>query len=275
MQIQRRLLGGILQGQYKNTSVLIWLPAGAFQECPREPAISPTAEWSPGASLGTGLALERQHPLIPVTSKDTAGTHRTTDPPPSRGPVARWLCIVMLQWAVAGQQLHRAAAAWHHYASFSWRLNLLQQWAQQLELQAVPAALHLLRYRSTLLGPWQCKFDDCSSSPSSVCYSLCFFSLCPEARQFVEPSWFPAQHSHCLSVLSCTALLSRSWIMDCKIVWSWWCDRMVVDENTEMHPFLPVCVKARFDLLTAQMRSRELWVCTSVACSCFQTSPLD
>lgn len=173
MQIQRRLLGGILQGQYKNTSVLIWLPAGAFQECPREPAISPTAEWSPGALLGTGLALEGQYPLILVTSRDTAGTHRTTAPP-SCVPVLHWLCIVMLQWVVAGQQLHRAAAAWHHYASFSWRLNLLQQWAQQLELQAVPAALHLLWYRSTLLGPWQCKFDDCSPSPSSVCvFSVC------------------------------------------------------------------------------------------------------
>lgn len=33
---------------------------------------------------------------------------------------------------------------------------------------------------------------------------------------------------------------------------------MLVDEFTETYPFLPVHVKSRFDLLTAQMKSKEL-----------------
>lgn len=55
----------------------------------------------------------------------------------------------------------------------------------------------------------------------------------------MKPSWFPVQPSRCLSVLSCRALLFKSWVVDSKIIWSSWCDWMLVDEYTETHPFLP------------------------------------
>lgn len=71
---------------------------------------------------------------------------------------------------------------------------------------------------------------------------LQFFSLCPKPRRFrvdVESLWFPVQPSHCVSVLSCIALLPKSGIVDSKIIWSSWCDWVLVDEYTETHPFLP------------------------------------
>lgn len=71
----------------KNISMLIQLPAGAFQEFPREPAVSPTAEWRPGIWLKTGWAFQEQYPLITIISKDTTGTMV----PQSHDTVLCWL----------------------------------------------------------------------------------------------------------------------------------------------------------------------------------------
>lgn len=225
----------------KNISMLIQLPAGAFQEFPKEPAISPTAEWRPGAWLGQDEHF-RSNTLWSLLSLGI--------PQAPWSPKAMTLCCVdcsvLLQWAVA-----RAAAA----SSCCSLAPLCQLLAVYQFVTTASSAAGVAESTSSSVSPpihtyssWPLAVKNLSTavhlSPQaatvhSVDCSL--FILCPEARQFrvdMEPYQLPLYHIYCLSVLSCTALHSKFLIINCKIVWSWWCDWMVVDDYTEMHPFL-------------------------------------
>lgn len=188
----------------KNISMLIQLPVGAFQEFPKEPAISPTTEWRPGAWLGQDEHF-RSNTLWSLLSLGI--------PQAPWAPKAMTLCCVdcsvLLQWAVARAAAASSCCSLAPLCQLLAVINLLQQQAQQLELQKVPAVLCLLPYTLTLPGLWQWKiFQLQLISVLRLLQSIQWttvFSFCALRRDNSEWTW---SHTSSLYTIS-TA--SQSW----------------------------------------------------------------
>lgn len=197
--------------------------------------------------------------------------------PQSHDSVLCWLCSVLLQWAVV-----RAAAASSCFslAPLCWLLAVYQfvttassaAGAAKSTSSSVSPPIHTYSSRPLAVKILWLQLISILRLLQSMSFHSVPWSKTIQSRHRAIPAPFIAHllplslelHSFAFQVLNnklqnCLKLmvwLNSGW-------WIYW-DAPV--------PSLSV---SRFDLLPVQMRNKELWICTSVACSCLLTSPPD